>query len=232
MFEIEAVGELSIRENPSPEVSPDTLQRVEELWRQALADGTLSNDQIFSLGHRQGAVLSGWFAEYRCWVAQMRDPELFPALSIRLLAVTGVLRVPGGIVLGRRSKAMLQDPGLWERAPSGGITPRARNSEGEINPEVQLLIELEEELGVPADVVRSVAPLALIEEHQSHVCDLIYELRVEIPFEDLHKAFRTRGSGEYDEVRLVKSGELEVFRSTEARTLSPMSRQVLERIAP
>lgn len=232
VFELEAIGELSIREHPSPVLSADTLQRVDELWKQSLEDRALSNDRIFSLSDRQGSVLSGWFAEYRCWVAQMRDPELFGALGLRPLAVTGVVRVPGGIVLGRRSRATLQDAGLWELAPSGGITPRARRPEGGIAADAQLLIELEEELGVPPGLVESVSPVAMIEDRHTRVCDLVYTIRLQTPFEDVQEAFRAKGSHEYDEVRLVEAGGLEGFVSREAGSISPMSLHTLERIVP
>lgn len=231
---MESAGGLSVLEEPAPELAPEILARVDELWQEARAGarGTLGNGKIFSVRRRSGQVFSGWFAEYRMWVAQRRDPGLLKPLHIRPLAVTGILRSSGGIVLGKRAGTTMQDAGLWELAPSGSITPQARSTGRRIDPRVQLLIELQEEIAVPARSVGSPSAAVVVEDRHSGVCDLVYELPCRIPFEDLEAAFIEGGSGEYSAIRLVSDPALRGFLSTGIETISPVSMAVLDRIAP
>jgi len=90
--------------------------RVEAIWTRALArtePGGLFNGLVFSIDAITPERITGHLTEYRRLVAQIEDPTLFAGLGVRSLAACGVLRCPGGIVIGRRPSAAIYQPGMW-----------------------------------------------------------------------------------------------------------------------
>src|SRR6185436_11596806 len=92
-------------------------------------------------------------SDYRSFLAQLREPSLYPALQVRTLAVSALVAVGTKVALGKRALHVTQDPGKWELVPSGGITPDALRVGGERAAHEQVLLELEEELGLPRSAV-------------------------------------------------------------------------------
>ena len=105
-------------------------------------------------------------------VAQIEQPGLLAELGVRSLAVCGMLRCPGGVVLGLRHRAANYQPGMWQLAPAGSVDSGAVGADGTIDLRRQLLRELREELGVVPDVVDEPQPLCIVEYAESHICDL------------------------------------------------------------
>ena len=223
--------ELSILEEPSACAPPATvLECVDQVWReeQERRAGRLFDGKIFSLTRREGTSLRGHFVSYRWWVAQYRRPELLAELHVQPLAVSGLLRVGGGLVFGRRADHTTEHPGLWELVPSGGIDETARRPGGRIAAEAQLRAELEEELCAPAASIRSVRPLALVGDRQTRVCDIAFEVALDLPYAALAASFASHDSDEYSELRLVSSEELGTFVEQHSPGVVPSSVAILE----
>ena len=231
MYDIDALDrEPSILEEPSAWAPPtEVLERVEELWRgERERRAGLFDGKIFSLTRREGTSLRGHFVSYRWWIAQYRQPELFAELRVQPLAVSGLLRVREGLVFGRRAAHTTEHPGLWELVPSGGINETARRPGGRIAAESQLLAELEEELYAPAASIRSVRPLALVGDRQTRVCDIAFEVALDLPYAALAASFAAHDSDEYTELRLVPAEELGTFVEQHLLCVVPSSIAILE----
>ena len=155
---------LEIWERPAPERSPALRARVAALFERERKDrGTsLFDGPVFSELDRRGDAVVGCFVPYSEWIAQRREPSLVEALAVRPLAVSGLCTVEDQLVFARRAAHVTQDPGCWELAPSGAIDPDARRPDGTVCVATALALELEAELGVPAQrvVERSRAPIA------------------------------------------------------------------------
>ena len=231
LHDIDALDrEPSILEEPSTcPPSAEVLECVEELWRdeRERRAGRLSDGKIFSLTRREGIRLWGQFLSYRWWVAQYRQPELFAELRVQPLAVSGLLRVREGLVFGRRADHTTEHPGLWELVPSGGIDETARRPGGKIAAEAQLLAELDEELSAPAASIRSVRPLALVGDRQTRVCDIAFEVALDLPYAALTASFAGNDNDEYTELRLVSPEEIGSFVEEHSPGVVPSSVAIL-----
>lgn len=215
-FRIEDAGELA-------PVLPSSLSRqIDTLWQQERArrGDALFNGSLLTLvgpgakeqlaRHRSIAAAR---TEYRLFVAQTREPALYEHLSIRPLAVTGIVRVGGEILLGRRAHNVTQDAGCWEFSPSGGLTAVACSAGGLVDPALQILQELEEEGNIPSSAVQKVTVLALMIDHAAHVHDIVLELKLSLTASEIADYCAARGSREYSDFRLVSSDRLpEVLR--------------------
>lgn len=212
MFEVEPLDRApEIVEAPPSEPGDDALlARIDAVWAEERAQrgDELFNGSLFSVAGRDGGRLRGWFTEYRHWIAQLACPELAAELRIRPLAVCGFLRVEGAVLLGRRARGLTQHPGRFELAPCGAVDEDARDGAGRVSAEVQLLRELEEELGVSRERVRGLRPRLLVEDRGSHVCDLVFELELDCGQGELRRAFEQRGDGELTELRPVAPSEV------------------------
>ena len=231
MYDIDALDcTPSILEEPVAYAPPAAvLECVDQLWgaEQKRRAGRLFDGKILSLTRREGSSLGGHFVSYRWWVAQYRRPELFAELRVQPLAVSGLLRVGEGLVFGRRAVHTTEYPGLWELVPSGGIDETARRPGGRIAAEAQLVAELEEELCAPAVSIRSVRPLALVNDRQTKVCDIAFEVVLDLPYADLAASFAGHASDEYTELRLVSSEELGTFVEEQTPGVVPSSVAIL-----
>ena len=107
----------------APVLSADVAERVDAIWRAELQErgDSLLDGQLFSIGEIKDGVILGWLSEYRLFLAQQREPCLFPALRVRPLAVTGYVVCDDGVIIGKRAENVTQDPGSWELLPSGGV---------------------------------------------------------------------------------------------------------------
>jgi len=228
MFDVVPItSPFTVREVPLvADLPPEVLARIDTLWQaERLRRPGLEDGVHLSLDGREGSTITAHFVPYRWWIAQLREPALAPVLRIRPLAVSGLLRMGGGVVLGQRSREATQDPGAWELTPSGGIDEGARRSGQLISTEDQLVAELREELGVPADAVRALTPLAFVEDRQTAVCDMAFEMRLGIDDAELLRRFAGRDSDEYTELRVVPKDELQAFMS--GVRVAPISVEIL-----
>ena len=161
-----------------PELPAAVDREVERLWQaagQRVATGgagRMFNGRVFSADTITPHLVTGHLTEYRRVVAQMERPELFAELGVRSLAVCGVLRCAGGVVMGRRHRAAIYQAGMWQLAPAGSVDAGAVGEDGAVDLRRQLFGELREELGLPSDAVDEPRPLCIVEHPGSHVSDL------------------------------------------------------------
>ena len=143
------------------------------------------------------------------------------------LAVTGVVTVRGAegkdaVALGRRGASTFIYPHMWEHAPGGGLESPDINA--------QLLLEMEEELGLPGlvdgsrrdELLEPPSPddvLGLTIDPNTPSVDVIVRVRLR---ENAERAMET-GSWEYGSTRLLPVAALPEFiaREGEANIIPP-----------
>ena len=211
---------------PAPALAADLESEVERLWQaeQRSRGKPLFNGHILSATEVGPARIAGRRVEYRCLVAQRARPELFEALGVRPVAVSGILRCPDGVVFGRRARSSAQDPGLWELVPSGGVDMAGIAEAGLIDIRNQMLTELNEEVGLSAGQVTVSAPFCLIEDHESKVLDIGLALTAPALTADIHYASSER---EYDELAVIPQAGLKHFLEQVGTQLVSVSRMLL-----
>ncbi len=218
-----------------PGLSPDTELAVERLWQAASrrvaagGAGRLFNGRVFSADTITPHLVTGHLTEFRRIVAQMERPELFADLGVRPLAVCGVLRCAGGVVVGRRHRAAIYQAGMWQLPPAGSVDAGAVDDDGAADLRRQLLNELQEELGLFSDTVGEPRPLCIVEHPGSHVSDLGLALSTNLTAEAVLAAHRIGGNAEYHELLVVPEARLAAFLAEAGETLVPPAREFLIR---
>lgn len=227
--------ELKVRLAASPPtVTPDALARVEKIWQaeKARRGDALFNGPLFSIDCLSADQIIGWLAEYSWFLAQRRDPSLYPLLKVRPLGVTGVLRCADGIIFGRRGHVEM-DAGLWELVPSGGVDGSTVDSTGQIDLGAHLLIEMTEETGISATAV-SAPPLAfaMVEDRSSRVTDIGLVLQTKLSASQVNERFAALENREYVELKVVPATRISQFLDDCGTTLAEVSRALLHEIMP
>ncbi len=210
--------------------------QVEALWQAAIARvaaggaGRLFNGQVFSADRMTPFEITGHMTEFRRIVAQMDDPSLGPALDIRPLAVCGVIRCADGVVMGRRPGGAVYQAGMWQLPPAGSVDRGALRPDGTIDLVGQILVELTEEVGLPADSVGQPVPLCAVEHQGSRVTDLGIGLATPLSGPAVLAAHQARGNGEYDPLIVLQPPALAAFVAEAGDTLVPPAREFLYRL--
>jgi len=184
-------------------IDPADLREIDALWQQALAGRpTLFDGPMLTVREIAPDRLLLAEISYRHVVAAQASAAIRERLGLRGLAVSGILNCPDGLVFGRRGGMVTSGTGRWELVPSGGVTPP--------KPDLarQVLLELEEEIGLSAAQVRVAAPVALIE--QPGLLDVALPLSTDLSASEIKSLHRDRGSAEYDELFIgdLPNGEL------------------------
>jgi len=226
---------VSVVEVPAPTLpSADTLSRIDAIWQEERErrGGRVTNGRIFSVSHRDGATFKVWQSQYKWWIAQRRDPTLFQTLALRPLAVSGVMRLAEGLVFARRAAGNTQDPGMWELAPSGGVDQSCRRHDGTIAAAEQILVEAEEELAIPRDAfVVPPEPIAVMEDGEDHVVDIVFELRPGFSAMQLEGRFAAMTNREYTDLRIASAKNFSAMIVREGGRISAASQALLDHIA-
>lgn len=234
MFETRRLEAVRIEDAGAPEPwAPAVQARIDALWADALRRRPeLVDGEIFCLRGEdpERALLRGSFYPYSAWLAQREDAALAELLALRPLAVSGVTRVEGCLVFGKRGTAVTQNPGLWEPVPAGGIDREASRG-GVIDARAQILSELEEELGVERALVTECRLVGLADDHESRVTDLVFALDLGTTAAELLEAFHARAQDEYSELRAVAREAVGSFLDSEATPCAPMTAALVE-LAP
>lgn len=220
---------LRILANPDrPLLKSDLEARVQSLWEveSKRRAGSLFNGRLFSIDEFSRDSITGVFAEYRWFVAQKRQPDLFERLRIRPLAVSGIVESPDGLIFGRRGTELTTDAGKWELAPSGGIDSSSCLRDYTVDYAKQFLSEISEEVGIEQDQVAAIAPLVLIEDEATHVFDLAVTAHTQLRAKEIHEAF-LRTQREYSEIKLVKISALSSFVHDRSISVVPITLELL-----
>ena len=221
-----------------PDLPPVLDRDVERLWQVASeraaagGAGRLFNGSVFSADVITPRLVTGHLTEYRRVVAQMQRPELFATLGVRALAVCGVLRCAEGLVVGRRHRAANYQAGMWQLAPAGSVDAGTVAADGSVDLRRQLLNELQEELGLPAEAVGEPWPLCIVEHPGSHVADLGMALASRWGAEAILAAHRSGGNAEYEQLAVVPEANLTAFLAEAGGVLVPSANEFLLRAGP
>ena len=193
-----------------PPLPPELERRVAAIWNAALAERpALFNGAVFSAERITASLITGRWSEYRRLVAQLREPELFDALGVRAVAVSGLLHGPSGVLLGQRDDTAIYHAGLWQLPPAGSLDRGAARPDGAVDLRAQLLAEAEEELGLPAQLIGDTTPICAVEHLGSHVLDigLAAEMTLDLPHL-LARHSASRDAAEYRRLVLVPVNQL------------------------
>ena len=213
-----------------PALAPALDAVVSAHWTRATARTPLFNGRVFCADFISPGLITGHWTEYRRIVALMADPSLFPAMPVRSVAVCGVLCCPEGLVVGRRQPTSIYQPGQWQLPPAGSVDGAAATGNG-ADWRRALLAELHEELGMPADSVTTMAPLALV-QHPTGVLDLGFRIDTPRSAADILDCHRTGGDGEYDRLRILPRASLVTAIEAEGGRLVPATRVFLDHLLP
>ena len=192
--------------------------------------GPLFNGRVFSADTIAAAHIGGHMTEFRRIVAQMDRPALFEALGVRPLAVCGVLRCDGGVVVGRRHQGAIYQAGMWQLPPAGSVDASALCPDGSLDLAGQLLKEMHEELGIDAAQADTPRPLCLVEHSGSHVSDLGMAVTTGLDAAGLLALHRACGNDEYDPLLVVAEADLEAFIANAGDDLVPSAHEFLRHV--
>ncbi|MGI4747635.1 MAG: hypothetical protein ACRYGI_15755 [Janthinobacterium lividum] len=211
----------------APILSVELEAEIAAFWTEQCAlRPSLFNGRVFCADRITASEIGGHWTEYRRTFAQLLRPSLFPLLSIRALAVNGLLECADGLVLGRRQPDSVYLPGCWQAAPAGNVEARD-GVDGGLDLTDQLFAELEEELGLTHDDIDMVRPVAAIEHGVSHVIDVGFLLRTKLDFIQVGQRHAEAGNNEYDVLKLVPRAEIDRFVTLAGPTLMPSARILL-----
>ena len=196
-----------------------TLSRVDFLWNEAKKQKKeLFNGAILNAVSIANNLIECDIREYKYLVAQSSQPDFFNTLKIQPLAVCGLLKCSNGWVIGKRANQNLQYGRKWEFVPSGGLSPTEQKAQSfhSINYVNQILIELNEEIGLSRDSVDQIDVLCIVEDVIDHIFDIVIELDCShlslSQITDSHNHF---GSSEYEQIdSIMSSSQLELFETT------------------
>ena len=211
------------------EAEIDRLWDAAQLRMAAGGAGPLFNGRVFSADWITATHIGGHMTEFRRIVAQMDRPALFEALGVRPLAVCGVLRCDGGVVVGRRHRGAIYQAGMWQLPPAGSVDASALRPDGSIDLAGQLLKEMHEELGIDAAQTDTPRPLCLVEHPGSHVSDLGMAVSTGLDAARVLAMHRACGNDEYDPLLVVAEADLEGFIVSAGSNLVPPAREFLHR---
>lgn len=220
-----------VRLNDTPLVLPSDLEaEVENLWQteQQRRGKALFNGKIFSAVEITPDTIYGRIVEYRHLIAQRAKPELFDALKVRPVAVSGLFECADGVVFGRRSGTMTQDAGLWELCPSGGLDTSETAAGGNVDYSAQILTELQEEIGIGSNAVSEIRPFCLVDDLDSHVVDIGIALTSQLQADEVLSIHRAAATKEYDELLIVPHDDIAQFVAAKRGELVGVSVSLLE----
>ncbi len=232
MFKVRYKGSPRVQEVPldGQTLSPALAAEVDKVWSEAQEEqgNGLSNGSIFSVTDIVGSLVRGRFVEYKHFVAVRRRPDLFAALQVRPLAVTGLSRCDGGIILGCRSDRVTQDQGLWEFVPSGGVDRSSRRADGFIDVARQIERELREETGLDPSLIANVSLRYVIEDSSSHVFDIVADVALQVSAERAMSALNQASQDEYESFKVLDADGRRLFFERSQERLAPLSRYIAE----
>lgn len=192
-----------------PKLPPALEKEVELVWQGECKERPrMFNGLVFSADEITPEVITGHWTEFRRNVAQIKRPELYDELHVRSLAVNGIIRCREGVLIGRRSSYAVYQAAQWQLPPAGSVDPGAQAADGSIDFRIQLLAELQEELGLPAERIEAMVPLCLVEHPRTHVTDFGIELRTDADAATLLDAHVASGNGEYEEMHVLPISQI------------------------
>lgn len=179
---------------------------IQTIWdqEQKKRDGKLHEGAILSAISYDSKSLVGQFVPYKYFFAQACDPSLKPDLKIVPVSISGMTLIGEEIIIAKRASWVSQYPNCYELAPSGGIRPPGRDLEA-VDLKVQLLDELQEEIGMNRTHVKSVKFFSLVHDEKEDAIELCAEIRLK------PSCLILSSTSEYSQVIAIPCQELEGF---------------------
>ncbi|EUK18835.1 NUDIX hydrolase [Commensalibacter papalotli (ex Servin-Garciduenas et al. 2014)] len=158
----------------------------------------LFNGRVFNIEQLNTETITGYWTEYRYVLAQTEKPELYPDLSIRSLAVIGLIKCPDGFILGKRTVKSVYLPGYWQSPPAG--TVESREGKDNVDLHTQLYAEAEEELGLHQSNLINPRIISATEHTNTHIIDIGILLETKLSFQQIQTIWQVNNNPEYDEI--------------------------------
>jgi hypothetical protein len=211
----------------------DIEQEIEALWvaEKSRQGKDLFNGFIFSASQVGDDGIDGAIVAYRYFLAQQRRPELFEILQIRPVAVSGLLVCPDGVIFGRRARSVMQDAGLWELVPSGGIDTNKLIDISQVDYISQILTELHQEVGINSDSITKINPFCLVDDSDSHVLDIGIAMQTLLFFDEVQALHRDKATNEYEQLRVIPMTEVSQVIQWEASQFVGVSTVLLQQFS-
>ncbi|HEY9759838.1 MAG TPA: hypothetical protein V6C97_32060 [Oculatellaceae cyanobacterium] len=203
--------------------------RVEKIWQQALKENSrLFDGTALCADSVSNELLTCCQVPYRFIYAQTRDLTLKNIQNLKTAAVTGVVIAHDQIFVGKRALDVTQCPGLLELVPAGSLVPSSATN-GRVDFTLQLLSELEEEVGISRDKVREIRPFLLIDDEQEGVLDICCKILLDkCESESILDNFRP---GEYSKLCALTIEELKASVEKHADRWVPASVLIIAQLA-
>jgi hypothetical protein len=183
---------------------PQALQaRVERLWQKSVHDRpTLFDGRVYSprqyVTNSAGVIerIEGAFIPYSRYLACRHDADLASKLDLWVLGVTGMLRCPEGVVVGRRASDTT-DGGRFELVPSGTLDESGPDNRVDIRRIV--LKELREETGLSErDVISPPKSFVLVGDETDRIADVVVTLQTPLRLDAIRSCHASLSAPEHD----------------------------------
>lgn len=183
----------------TPTLSASLEQTVEKIWQDSKHQfPQLFNGRVFTVDTITPHHITGHWTEYRRILAQIKKPELYKSLSLRSLAINGLITCPEGFIIGKRASNSVYLPDYWQSPPAGSIESRHGNHD--VNLPEQLYAEALEELGLSDADLEWDGIVSATEHPDSHIIDLGVLLKTKLPFSEVLKRWENNANQEYSQL--------------------------------
>jgi hypothetical protein len=215
------------------QLSATIEKEIARIWdsERQVSGARLFNGLLFSVEKLSAETVTGYFIEYRIYLAQLRRPELFSELRVQPLAVTGLLQNREGLFFGLRHPGLAQQQDCWELIPAGGIDASTLTNDSQVQPHEQLLCELEEEVGLKRAEVGSPRLVCFSEDLDLHIFELVWDLETTVDTKTIMAAHAAVDHPEHAEIRCVLWRDLPEFLADAQRAIVSGNRDLLDHIA-
>lgn len=211
-------------------LSAELANEIDSLWLtfQKRQGKELFNGRILSAATITNEKIEASITEYRYLIAQQARPELFNALQLRAIGVSGLLLCADGLVFGRRADKVTQGAGLWELVPSGSIDASKIVDPENVDFLSQILTELQEETGIKAEKITQMRPFCVVEDSNSHVLDIGIVIKCPLLFDEIVAIHQNNATNEYDELRLIPIARVSQIMKQEAAQFVEVSAVLIQ----
>jgi len=210
-------------------ISSSAQEKIFSIWEQEKQKrgDDLFEGRIFNVTEITRETLTGFYIDYSVSLAQYRDPNLFDDIAVRPLAVSGLVECEQGIVFGLRNQNLTADAGQWELVASGGVDDTVRLDDGTVDVREQFLNELCEEINLPVESVSKLLPIILLEDSETHVCDIVLETRLSVGADTLFPLFNECGREEYVSIDIIQQHNVKSFVQLMKGSITPATLEIL-----
>jgi hypothetical protein len=217
---------LDVTEVPST-WAPDkvTDERVDAIWKAACQQHPhLHNGRIFAVKDAFAFQITGSFEEYKYLYAQIKEPTIYGKSPLKSLIVTGLTYNKEGLLFALRGKLNSESINEWEIPPSGGLEGPS------VDPDAQILKELEEELGLnKKHISKGPVVFSLHESKVKNSFSLCYAIELSVDEATIQDCFSNNASKEYDKLCLIPYAELDNFVEEKTESLYAFSHTLISK---